>query len=92
MENHRHAKTHKKATQIHPMSNNSFIKSHKKVVDNSIRLRYYKYVLKRSTDLTKGERLADRLLFFYFLYCSTSCLGCQASSELLGTKTGYFTS
>ena len=43
MENHRHAKTHKKATQIHPMSNNSFIKSYKKVVDILIRLRYYKY-------------------------------------------------
>lgn len=65
MENHRHAKTHKKATQIHPMSNNSFIKSYKKVVDILIRLRYYKYVLKRSTGLTKGDGLATVALFYF---------------------------
>ena len=64
MENHRHAKTHKKATQIHPMSNNSFIKSYKKVVDNSIRLRYYKYEHRSLRTSQRANGVPDRLLFF----------------------------
>ena len=43
------------------------IKSYKKVVDFLVRLRYYKYVLKRSTDLTKGDGVLDRCLFYLFL-------------------------
>ena len=67
MENHRHAKTHKKQHKYTQCGNNSFIKSYKKVVDKSGRLRYYKYVLKRSTDLTKGDGVEDRCLFYLFL-------------------------
>ena len=34
-------------------------------IDNSIRLRYYKYVLKRSTDLIKGDGVPDRCSFIF---------------------------
>ena len=65
MDNHRHAKTHKKQHKYTQCDNNSFIKSYKKVVDKSGRLRYYKYVHKGSTDLTKGDGLATVALFYF---------------------------
>lgn len=67
MENHRHAKHTKRQHKYTQRCNNSFIKGYKKVVDKSGQLRYYKYVLKRSTDLTKGDGVEDRCLFYLFL-------------------------
>ena len=67
MENHRHAKHTKRQHKYTQCCNNSFVKSYKKVVDKSGQLRYYKYVLKRSTDLTKGDGVEDRCLFYLFL-------------------------
>ena len=68
MENHRHAKTHKKQHKYTQYCNNSFIKSYKKVVDKSGRLRYYKYVHKGSTDLTKGDGWQTVALFLFSLF------------------------
>ena len=91
MENHRHAKTHKKATQIHPMSNNSFIKSYKKVVDILIRLRYYKHE-HRSLRTSQGRTVYQTVCSFLFhRYSIISSLSCQALSELLSVKTPCFT-
>ena len=67
MENHRHAKHTKRQQKYTQCCNNFYKKVIKKVVDKSGRLRYYKYVLKRSTDLTKGDGVEDRCLFYLFL-------------------------